>query len=350
MLCLYSNEGNEITDIKIWTNMVILKAKQFINTTKIKNMKGKSTLHYDELYDKPISMKHLHSVILYCDFSILSTSFTKTFREIDERESLTEIKQRNKAYYHLSKWLFQTIHGYGYKLYDWETKQHKHEVLYSGMSVILNMKNTDLYLRGPTSASRELIIAQNFSKGNGVILELSGGSFEPRFDASWISRYPEEAERVFMFGYRSLKLVSIRIQINLKWQNYEAYYEVLYCIELVTKGHGISKDDKISSKQHVLILEGLLSFNLSIPEYVRNCWLLFINNTKALDINYHWLGTHPKYIVSSVLFGDYKKEEHGLSDDIDLHLDMNQNMINTKFIKIFNNLETICINCGNYEY
>ena len=117
-------------------------------------------------------------MILYCDFSLLSTTLTKTFRQIREGESLKEIKQRNEAYYHLSKYLCQTVQGYGYE-------PDKDEVVYSGMSVILNMKNIDLYLRGPTSTSTQIIVAQNFSKDNGVILELSNGEYhERRFDSN----------------------------------------------------------------------------------------------------------------------------------------------------------------------
>ena len=179
------NSDNEITNTKMWTNMVILKANQFFYTTKVKKMRANQRNITNLPTDKPISIQHLQSIILYCDFSLLSTLFTATFRQIHETESLKEIKERNKAYYHLSKYLFQTIQGYGYK-----PNSQKNEVLYSGMGVILNMKNTDLYLRGPTSTSTELIIAQNFSKSNGVILELSGRD-EFRFDTSWISRYPE---------------------------------------------------------------------------------------------------------------------------------------------------------------
>ena len=63
-------------------------------------------------------------------------------------ESLEEIKQRNKNYYHLSKTLYQTIQGYGYTPFD--DLKDKDEVLYSGMSVMLHMKNSSLDLEGPT--------------------------------------------------------------------------------------------------------------------------------------------------------------------------------------------------------
>ena len=103
-----------------------------------------------------------------------------------------------------------------------------------------------------------------------------------------------------MYGYKPLKLVSVRLQLNGKWQNYEIYYQVLYCIELMTKNEKIWKEeDKISTKKHVLISKGLLCFDISIPEYVRNCWLLFINNTKTLNIDYYYdlFDKYPKYIV-----------------------------------------------------
>ena len=80
---ILSNSDNEIRNMKMWTNMVILKANQFINTTMVKNMRGKIL---EVCEDQPISLQHLHSVILYCDFSALSTSFTATFRQSEGGE------------------------------------------------------------------------------------------------------------------------------------------------------------------------------------------------------------------------------------------------------------------------
>ena len=35
---ILSNTDNEVSSMKMWTDMVILKAKQFLNTKKVKNM------------------------------------------------------------------------------------------------------------------------------------------------------------------------------------------------------------------------------------------------------------------------------------------------------------------------
>ena len=46
------------------------------------------------------------------------------------------------------------------------------------MNMVLNITNSCMYLNGPTSTSRSIIIAQNFSNGDGVILELTGNAIQ----------------------------------------------------------------------------------------------------------------------------------------------------------------------------
>ena len=77
------------------------------------------------------------------------------------------------------------------------------------MNIILNISQSNVSLKGPTSTSTQIMIAQNFAgKGKGVILQLAG-NYEPRFDVSWLSRYNEEAKRIFIHGCDPMELVSV---------------------------------------------------------------------------------------------------------------------------------------------
>ena len=122
----------------------------------------------------------------------MCASFSSTFRKTYDRESLQSIKRRNSKYYWLSKLLCESLQGFGYRPKD--DADIDDEVVYCGMSAILNMPNTNIFLRGPTSTSTHVGIAQNFTdNGEGVILELSG-KYETRFDVSWISRYATSSQ------------------------------------------------------------------------------------------------------------------------------------------------------------
>ena len=63
---------------------------------------------------QPIFIEHIQSLILYTDFSMLSSSFTSTFRKKYENESLESVKNRNSSYYWMSKFLIEAVNGYGY--------------------------------------------------------------------------------------------------------------------------------------------------------------------------------------------------------------------------------------------
>ena len=147
---ILSNKDNEISDIEIWNKNVILKANQFVNTKKVKSIKG-GTPDFDIKYGSTMTIKHIQSLILYTDFSILCSSFSSTFRNKYQTEQLKAIKKRNAKYYYFSKLLIESIQVFGY--YPAADEDIGDETLYCGMSIILTMKNANLYLRGPTFSS-----------------------------------------------------------------------------------------------------------------------------------------------------------------------------------------------------
>ena len=84
----------------------------------------------------------------------------------------------------------------------------------------MNIGQFDIYLRSPTSTSKDIEIAINFATRDGIILtldnDLDHGQLNSMIDCSWISNYPEENERLWV-GYQKmwpLRIVSIRIVEN----------------------------------------------------------------------------------------------------------------------------------------
>ena len=181
---------------------VLAKAKVYIQTNIAKSLMGGIRRNGD-----PITMNHLISIILYCDYTNLSSEFTRTFRKSHPFEVLSQIKKRNSYYYHWSKTLRCTISKYGQNDYSsgahsWGDRGHLPRLIgpfYCGMSVVLNITHFNMRLSSPTSTSVQLSVAMKFSGNHGMILELSNsegdGKLVHGMDCSWISRFREEDER-----------------------------------------------------------------------------------------------------------------------------------------------------------
>ena len=87
-----------------------------MDSFKVKSLrfKGKCwSKHFDIDDDSPITISHLQSLILYTDFSKLSTNFTKTFRKLYVSETLSSVKSRNAVYYNMSRLLIESEQGFG---------------------------------------------------------------------------------------------------------------------------------------------------------------------------------------------------------------------------------------------
>ena len=68
--------------------------------------------------DETIPSPYLICIILYTDFTELSTDFSSSFRSKHKYEALTSIRKRNEKYFWLSKGLEEMIENYGQNYYD----------------------------------------------------------------------------------------------------------------------------------------------------------------------------------------------------------------------------------------
>eukprot|EP01084_Bolivina_argentea_P060463 110472_1 len=87
--------------------------------------------------------------------------------------------------------------------HDWNPRGEEPSSFFCGLSLVLNIPSFAIYLSGPCSTSKNIVIAINFADRDGMILELinnePGCCQQNYFDCSWISNYSEENERLFMF-------------------------------------------------------------------------------------------------------------------------------------------------------
>ena len=152
--------------------------------------------------DEPIPLSHLISIILYTDYTQLSTDFSSTFRSIHKYEPLLSIKKRHARYYWLSKGLKEMMNIYGQGNEPIGLLGDLKGPFYTGMSFVLNMTEFYIKLNGPTSTSKQIAVATRFGGERGMIIEFDNSTTNAAgFDVSWISRYgSQEDERYISDG------------------------------------------------------------------------------------------------------------------------------------------------------
>ena len=95
------------------------KANEYMTSTKVKTLKATPLrgqtylLHFDIKAGTPISIQHIISIILYCDFSKYSTKFSESFRKLYPYETIHSVKKRNQDYWWQSKLFKEVVEYYG---------------------------------------------------------------------------------------------------------------------------------------------------------------------------------------------------------------------------------------------
>ena len=197
-------------------NVVMEKAKtymeesQVIKATKAKGYEWKGPIppYYGIAEDSPLLVDHLLSVLLYCDYTKHSASFSRAFRKTEEFEGIQSIKQRNSQYFWMAKRLRETVEIYGTCSVDgpqWREGEGMYPdglkgPFYTGISRVMNMPYFSIRLCSPTSTTLHIEVAMKFSGEQGMILNLNNPRQNAKtyllrgFGVGAVSRYPEEDE------------------------------------------------------------------------------------------------------------------------------------------------------------
>ena len=195
-------------------HVVMEKAKTYAKDSEvIKAIKAKGDAYlsrgqippyYGIKKDSPLLVEHLLSVLLYCDYTKHSASFSRSFRKTDEFEGLQSIKQRNSKYFWMAKRLRETVEIYG-KCSHEGRRRGLFGPFYTGISRVINMPYFHIRLCSPTSTTLHIQVAMKFSGEQGMILHLNNPDRNMRcqylrgFKVGVISRYPEEDEVYALF-------------------------------------------------------------------------------------------------------------------------------------------------------
>eukprot|EP01084_Bolivina_argentea_P176397 305274_1 len=217
----YQNLKEELINNDIYVinhqqyNVLMRKAHVYIQTNKIKHMfcPRRSTARcYDMYHGQLMSIDHLISMMVYCNFDILQTKFSETLRRKEKTESNYAVKQRHSNYYFLARLLIECAQCFGMEC----SNTQENVKVYHGTNQRFSFWSMNMYIKGAFSTTASYAVAQKFSNNQGMILELdisilvwriSAMQFEYAevshrigcVDMQWVSDFPNEQE-VFCFG------------------------------------------------------------------------------------------------------------------------------------------------------
>ena len=154
-----------------------------MTTNKVKrirpNKSGFLFFKYGISKQDQISIDHILSLILYCDFTEYSTAFSRTFRKLSYSESMYDVKERNSSFYHQSKFFREVVECFG-KCGDGKqlSDGRKGELgpFYSGVDAVLAIPEFSIRLRSPTSTSKHIEVSLKFATRDGIVIELMNAS------------------------------------------------------------------------------------------------------------------------------------------------------------------------------
>ena len=129
---------------------------------------------------------------------------------------------------------------------------------FTGVNCVMAISSFSLRLYSPTSTSKNIEVALRFATNKGMIVQFDRtGHYAAfalaNFDCSWISRYPDENERIFMGGFTKLRVESVRIIDTHK--NYQNIIKILFVFDSLLSGVIVEKDHiELTNKDKDFIL------------------------------------------------------------------------------------------------
>lgn len=118
-----------------WTKNIEMKGSKYLRSRNARKMTAVHLRHMSSGPRKgaPISAQHIQAIILYCDESVLSKTFSATYRKSDVFESVHSVTRRHSHWWWLGRLLKECVQHFGT---DGETDPGP---FYCGLNTELNM-------------------------------------------------------------------------------------------------------------------------------------------------------------------------------------------------------------------
>ena len=184
-------------NIKLW-NELLTTAYLYAKTMRAKSIVAGNRGNTNNMYEIPVGLgltaSHLLSMMIYTNMTEMQYKYKKyCCRKIKEDDDEEKLLQRHREISNWYKLLMEAVLFYGEKV-------KKRDVFFTGINIRLLFNTFSPRFYCPVSTTTSWTIANNFSKGKGLILKLSpaAGSFDKYFDVSWFSNFPQEKEKLFV--------------------------------------------------------------------------------------------------------------------------------------------------------
>ena len=286
-------------EITSW-NSTVKKAEIYIKCkqTRLLYPKGPLMYYYEEIKeDDFITIHHIISILLYCNYDLLQKKFSSTFRKLYINERWKSVKRRNQEYAIWSRLLRETVEIFGIPMRDIKLKKS----FYHGISTELVFKYMIACFNAPTSMTTNYNVAYSFSNGSGLILEINRDLLDLcYFDCKWLSDYPNESECLLFGGYQSVKIINI-YSSKLKC-NYKIYIQCIHILQSMIqsinlKGNNNFDKIKIKEKLHQLIDQRVNEEKSHNNEYGTQLFRNFLKDwDKSIMINIPNLNDEKQYL------------------------------------------------------
>eukprot|EP01083_Nonionella_stella_P055353 146029_1 len=167
-----------------------------------------------KLHQKILSLEHLLSVMIYCNYTSLQYEFSKTFRRMSDSDEIENVAIRHSNFYWFGKLLKEMVNFCGRDCMDGSVQS-----LYHGITEQLSMPHIiPCYIRifCPLSTTTELAVGCNFADDKGLIIEF--GCHESSnnmncskryFSCTWLSDFGNEHEHLFIQHSENIAIVNI---------------------------------------------------------------------------------------------------------------------------------------------
>eukprot|EP01084_Bolivina_argentea_P315267 546154_1 len=359
------NLNGDLT-VNIYRDHVLFKVNKYMISDIVKQTKAAYVEYLNHHYEiarmTPIQRRHLISLVLYTDFSYLSSDFSKSLRPRTYFEHVIAIKGRNSKYHYLSKYLRETVEIYGKCRYEDDDNPGLKGPFYCGLSVVVHLPQFNITLCSPTSTTKLITVAMTFSGRDGMILQLNNncqGKLDTlrAFDASWISEYREEMERIYFGGYHLIQVESVRIRKTN--QNFEEIIHGLcYLDNMITGAKQEQSGKRVPvAKKHIELIKNLFSQILNkyakkqYDQYVLSSFYSFTLHKQQIILDLHELSIANKTMKDIIL---YELDKRWPEDEVVRNYNDFSNLFRKQMVFIFKNTESIIITTtssdGYYSY
>ena len=278
------NEFNPSSITIIQYKNTFKKCKSKYNALS-KRMMGAKEL-YSVVYEIPkgtkIDFEHIFSIMLYCNHTNLSLSFSRSYRWLSSTESDQSLKQRHAEFGNWTKKLLEAVECYGTYFEESQISE-----LYHGISGKMVFTAFEHHFCAPTSTTTHRQAALTFAQQNGekgIIITLkSDASRVSFFNCISFSDYPLEFEMLLVGGFRTISIIGLYSLDDRS--KYDDWILTMKLFEGIFMGvpSNIAMQDK--NKQQMNLLMDDYMNNEDIPFYIRQLFENWLRKTPNLCID-----------------------------------------------------------------